>query len=174
MDFLCFVSLETLRIHCYLQYILKVRMLTVAYVGMKKTTNKWSKMMSEFMKNVVKSEVEMCMLFWVRFWWFFVDFGGRFGVKMESKIASKFTSKNGGWNLDKEAAAEQLWGGGVPEIPDPQLWLSLVIINPRYWLVKGYWIKLNSTSRCHYFHRNARQWSKISQDELKISEINRE
>ena len=63
MDFLCFVSLETLRIHRYLQYILKVRMLTVAYVGMKKTINKLSKMMSEFMKNVVKSKVEMCMLF---------------------------------------------------------------------------------------------------------------
>ena len=50
MDFLCFVSLETLRIHYYLQYILKVRMLTVAYVGMKKTIKNDQKMMSGFMK----------------------------------------------------------------------------------------------------------------------------
>ena len=38
---------------------------------------------------------------------------------MESKIASRFKSNNGSRNLDEEAAEEHLWGGGVPEIPDP-------------------------------------------------------
>ena len=36
---------------------------------------------------------------------------------MGSEIASNFRSKNGGRNLDNEAAKEQ--GGVVPEIPDP-------------------------------------------------------
>ena len=85
-----------LRIHCYLQYILKVRMLTVAYVGMKKTIKIWSKMMSEFMRNVVKSKVEMCMLFWTRFYWFFVDFG----IFLESKWCPKSH-----WNLRRKTEA---------------------------------------------------------------------
>ena len=63
MDFLCFVSLDTLRIHCYLQYILKVRMLTVTYVGMKKQSKNDQTTMSEFIKHVVKSKLEMCMIF---------------------------------------------------------------------------------------------------------------
>ena len=44
---------------------------------------------------------------------------------MGSKIASKFRSKNGGRNLDKEAAGEHLWGGGGPR--DPRSLVMIII-----------------------------------------------
>ena len=46
---------------------------------------------------------------------------------MESKIASKFRSKNGGWNLDEEAAGEHLWGEGGPR--DPRSLIMIIIGN---------------------------------------------